>query len=295
MRFALMAVIESTSKRKGADMSCLFETNRVSSTVQVYAPDSSKSFAFHWSQLPKVNDFFSCQPPAEFPIENEIDASKYAKLYRISGRRLDMEYSNNQLQLPATRKNDMPQAIEQPSMDSSAELSTETVSHHLQPLDRPLAQRDSDMASDNENDLPQAIEQPSMDSSAKLLTETVGHHFQPPDRPSGQRDYDMKSANGMFISNQWTSAELSTETISHHLQTPDRLSAKRDSDMESENENDLPQAIEQPSMDSSAELLTETVCHHFQPPDRPSGRRDSDMKSANENDLTPGIDQQSMD
>ena len=108
MWFALMAVIESTSKRRGADMSCLFETNRVSSTVQVYAPDSSKSFAFHWSvficiccnhnccklnyadnlivfrsQLPKVNDFFSCQPPAEFPIENEIDASKYAKLYRV--------------------------------------------------------------------------------------------------------------------------------------------------------------------------------------------------------------------
>ncbi|KAH3816006.1 hypothetical protein DPMN_144546 [Dreissena polymorpha] len=94
-------------------------------------------------------------------------------------------------------ENDMPQAIEQPSMDISAELSTETVSHHLQPPDRPLAQRDSDMASDNENDLPQAIEQPSMDSSAKLLTETVGHHFQPPDRPSGQRDYDMKSANGI--------------------------------------------------------------------------------------------------
>ncbi|KAH3792561.1 hypothetical protein DPMN_146057 [Dreissena polymorpha] len=46
-------------------------------------------------------------------------------------------------------ENDMPQAIEQPSMDSTAELSTETVSHHLQPLDRPLAQRDSDMESDN--------------------------------------------------------------------------------------------------------------------------------------------------
>ncbi|XP_052220248.1 uncharacterized protein LOC127837326 isoform X1 [Dreissena polymorpha] len=92
-------------------------------------------------------------------------------------------------------ENDMPQAIEQPSMDISAELSTETVSHHLQPLDRPLAQRDSDMASDNENDLPQAIEQPSMDSSAELLTETVCHHFQPPDRPSGRRDSDMKSAN----------------------------------------------------------------------------------------------------
>ena len=43
----------------------------------------------------------------------------------------------------------MPQAIEQPSMDSSAELSTETVSHHLQPLDRPSAQKDSHMESAN--------------------------------------------------------------------------------------------------------------------------------------------------
>jgi hypothetical protein len=42
-------------------------------------------------------------------------------------------------------ENDLPPAIEQPSMDSSAELSTETVSYHLQPLDRPSAQKDSDM------------------------------------------------------------------------------------------------------------------------------------------------------
>ncbi|XP_052240066.1 programmed cell death protein 2-like [Dreissena polymorpha] len=78
--------------------------------LQVYAPDSSKTFAFHRtvfificrndncckancadnlivlrSQLPKVNDFFRSQPPAEVPIENEIDASKYAKLCRVCG------------------------------------------------------------------------------------------------------------------------------------------------------------------------------------------------------------------
>ncbi|KAH3859070.1 hypothetical protein DPMN_101716 [Dreissena polymorpha] len=46
-------------------------------------------------------------------------------------------------------KNDLPPAIDQPSMDSSAELSTETISHHLQPPERSSAQRDSDMESGN--------------------------------------------------------------------------------------------------------------------------------------------------
>ncbi|KAH3717941.1 hypothetical protein DPMN_060737 [Dreissena polymorpha] len=80
-------------------------------------------------------------------------------------------------------------AIDQPSMDSSAELSTETVSHHLQPPDRSSAQRDSDMESGN------AIDQPSMDSSAELSTETISHHLQPPERSSAQRDSDMESGN----------------------------------------------------------------------------------------------------
>ncbi|KAH3859071.1 hypothetical protein DPMN_101717 [Dreissena polymorpha] len=44
---------------------------------------------------------------------------------------------------------DLPPTIKKPSMDSRAELSTETVSHHLQPLDRPSAQKDSDMELDN--------------------------------------------------------------------------------------------------------------------------------------------------
>ncbi|KAH3821368.1 hypothetical protein DPMN_123132 [Dreissena polymorpha] len=101
MRFALMAVIESTSKRV-------------------------------------------CSKPTVFLLQYR---STHQILQKVS---LSIE-------------NDMPQAIEQPSMDISAELSTETVSHHLQPPDRPLAQRDSDMASDNENDLPPGIDQQSMD------------------------------------------------------------------------------------------------------------------------------------
>ena len=46
-------------------------------------------------------------------------------------------------------------------------------------------------------------------------------------------------------------------------------------------ENDLPLAIDQPSMDSSAELSTETISHHLQPPERSSAQRDSDMESGN--------------
>ncbi|KAH3858239.1 hypothetical protein DPMN_100859 [Dreissena polymorpha] len=105
-------------------------------------------------------------------------------------------------------------------MDSSAELSTETVSHHLQPPERSSAQRDSDMESGNENDLPPAIKKPSMDSTAEMLIETVSHHLQPPDRPSAQKD----------------------------------------SDMESDNENDMPSAIEQSSMDSYRQKLSVIIC-----------------------------------
>ena len=46
-------------------------------------------------------------------------------------------------------------------------------------------------------------------------------------------------------------------------------------------ENDLPPAIDQPSMDSSAELSTETISHHLQLPERSSAQRDSDMESGN--------------
>ncbi|KAH3858240.1 hypothetical protein DPMN_100860 [Dreissena polymorpha] len=136
--------------------------------------------------------------------------------------------------MESDNENDLPQAIEQPSMDSTAELSTETVSQHLQPPDRL-----------SENDFPPAIDQPSMDSTAELSTETVSHHLQPPERTSAQRDSDMESGNKNDLPpaikkpSMDSRAELSTETVSHHLQPLDRPSAQKDSDMESDNGNEV--------------------------------------------------------
>lgn len=91
-------------------LACQICSKPTSFLLQVYSPDSYQKDAFHRtififvcsnpkcnkpncsdnflvfrSQLPKVNKFYSAEPPKETIVENEVDAASFNKLCQVCG------------------------------------------------------------------------------------------------------------------------------------------------------------------------------------------------------------------